>query len=88
MQGHDDILGSHYDSYDIIYYTLERSVSSDDTLFHPPNNMKCGDFPGNSTQLNSTPRPQYGVQLSFFFFFVLFCFCMGPVACYLLSLLI
>ena len=46
MRGYDDLLGSHYDEYDIFFYDFILTVPSNMSLYTPPKGMSCGDFPG------------------------------------------
>ncbi|EGD75699.1 hypothetical protein PTSG_07816 [Salpingoeca rosetta] len=46
MRGYDDLLGSHYDEYDIYFYDFIVTVPSNISLYEPPKGMSCGDFPG------------------------------------------
>jgi hypothetical protein len=51
MMGYDELLGSHYDSYIITYYTYQSNASMPDALFTPPKGLQCGDFPGRCDML-------------------------------------
>lgn len=46
MEGYDELLGSHFDSYTITYYSYDGNVTMPENAFVPPSGMKCGDFPG------------------------------------------
>ncbi|EDQ90447.1 uncharacterized protein MONBRDRAFT_16217 [Monosiga brevicollis MX1] len=49
MMGHDDLIGSHYDQYRVIYSTFKPSVNASAAYFEPRADLDCGDFPGQHT---------------------------------------
>eukprot|EP01147_Barroeca_monosierra_P010356 gene10356-2491_t len=53
MRGYDDLLGSHYDAYDIYFYDFVLKVPANISLYEPPTGMTCGDFPGADTHFTS-----------------------------------
>lgn len=57
MLGYDELLGSHYDSYIITYYTFESNANMPDSLFTPPQGLQCGDFPGRCDVLPLPAAP-------------------------------